>query len=372
MRTALLFLCACCAYSQTIGATCTLGSSCAPYGGANVYTANHTVGSSDIGKLMVMNCSSVCTLTFEASPAATDWWGVQSIGSTVAAVSLNGKNYNGAASAPTLISFVVLPVASDGSNYFGQAPPVAGANITLTPSANGLTYASSAGGNASTLDLFTNRPAGSKGDQFFCTDPCLYSYIKGNSSWQALRNGIPATAPPTASNWTNVNSATLTDLTGGGLQILSTSGQSGAFQPITIAAPGSAYSFISCMTLQNSADNGGGPLVGALFSDGTKYEYLYSGQNVLNVDYNSTFNAFSSHEKQTASDLTGDVCFKLTDDLSTTKTFNVSLDRGVTWTQVLSEARTTNLTPTKIGFFVHATSSFGYQVATDVFHYVAQ
>lgn len=149
------------------GISCTLNSTCAPYGGVNVYTSSHTVNGSgtlnttDTGKLIVMNCSSTCALTFEASPALADWWGVESIGSTLATVSLNSKNFNGASSVPLLNSFRDLRVASDGSNYFGDAPLVAGTNVTFTPASNGFTViASSSGSTAfSALTSSTNTTA---------------------------------------------------------------------------------------------------------------------------------------------------------------------------------------------------------------------
>jgi hypothetical protein len=90
-----------------------------------------------------MNCSGACALTFEAAPALTDWWGVESIGSTLATVSLNSKNFNGNSTAPALLSFKVLPVSSDGSNYFGDAPLVASSNIQFSTNAFGLNIAAS-------------------------------------------------------------------------------------------------------------------------------------------------------------------------------------------------------------------------------------
>lgn len=129
---------------------------CPPFGGTNVYTSAHTVNGSgtlngtDTGKLIVMNCSSACALTFEASPANTDWWGVESIGSTVATVSLNSKNFNGASSVPVLISYMNLLISSDGTNYFGSAPLVQGSNTTFTAASNGLTIASSGSGGGCT------------------------------------------------------------------------------------------------------------------------------------------------------------------------------------------------------------------------------
>lgn len=139
-------------------ATCTPGSSCAPYGGANMYTSSHTVNGSgtlngtDTGKLIVMNCSSACALTFESAPVLSDWWGVESIGTALATVSLNGKNWNAQGTAPVLNAYRDLRVSSDGSNYFGDAPLTNGANVNFTPSATGFLI-SSTGGGSSTLSI---------------------------------------------------------------------------------------------------------------------------------------------------------------------------------------------------------------------------
>ena len=141
------------------GITCTLGTACAPYGGVNVYTSSHTVNgagtlnTTDTGKLIVMNCSSSCTLTFESAPAATDWWGVESEGSAVATLSLNGKNFNGTSSVPTPNSFRPLFVGSDGSNYFGDAPLSAGSGMSFAPSAASFTLTSSGGSGSTSLTI---------------------------------------------------------------------------------------------------------------------------------------------------------------------------------------------------------------------------
>lgn len=182
--------------------TCTLGSTCAPYGGSNVFTSSHTIGASDIGKLVVMNCSSACTVTMEASPAATDWGGIESIGSTLATVSLNGRNYNGAASVPALISFDDLRWSSDGSNYFGNAPLVQGSGMTFSPASNGLTLSStgSGGGGCGSTDqtvycfrddFVTNNLLPSQG---VCTGEAAYGCTTAGSA--TLHGIAPVTNHP--------------------------------------------------------------------------------------------------------------------------------------------------------------------------------
>lgn len=116
---------------------------CQPFGsttgGVNTQTTNYTLTATDSGQLVIMNCSSACTVTLFGTPSNKFFSAIESIGSSVATVSLNGLKFNGATGVPVLISDQVLPIWSDGTNYFGQAPPVAGSQVAFTPAANGLT-----------------------------------------------------------------------------------------------------------------------------------------------------------------------------------------------------------------------------------------
>lgn len=115
-------------------------------GGVVTHTGNYTMQASDAGKLTIMNCSSACTVTLYGTPSSTYFAAVESIGSTVAAVSLNSLNFNGASSIPPLLSYQILGLWSDGTNYFGSGPLVAGTNISFTPASNGLTISGTASG----------------------------------------------------------------------------------------------------------------------------------------------------------------------------------------------------------------------------------
>lgn len=110
------------------------------YAGTNPQTASYTAVSGDAGKLVVMNCSSACTFTLFASPGATYYVGVISIGSSVATVSLNGKNYNGAATVPVLNTGEAIEFDSDGTNYFGKPPMATSGTISLAGTTAALTY----------------------------------------------------------------------------------------------------------------------------------------------------------------------------------------------------------------------------------------
>lgn len=122
--------------------TITLATTGTGYVGTNTQTANYTAVSGDSGKLVIMNCTSACQFTLFASPTSNYKVGVLSIGSTLATVSLNGKNFNGASAAVTLNSFEPVDFISDGTNYFGRPPLVAGSGTSLTGASNGLTFTS--------------------------------------------------------------------------------------------------------------------------------------------------------------------------------------------------------------------------------------
>jgi len=111
-------------------------------------TTSYTITSADFAALthFVFNCSSACTATLPATaPTAGGRVWIESIGGTLATVSLNGLNFNGASSVPVLNSFRPLYVVSDGSNYFGDAPLVAGSGMSFSPASNGFGLASSGG-----------------------------------------------------------------------------------------------------------------------------------------------------------------------------------------------------------------------------------
>jgi len=128
--------------SMTVnGQTCTLGSPCTVSGATNTQTGTYSMTASDLGKLVIMNCSSTCAVTLYATPSNGFYGAIESVGTATATVSLGGLNFNGSATAPVLNRFVPLLFWSNGTNYFGQPPLTAGSGITLTPSTSALTMA---------------------------------------------------------------------------------------------------------------------------------------------------------------------------------------------------------------------------------------
>lgn len=116
-------------------------------GGVNVQSTSYTATAADRNALIVMNCGSACGVTLPAAPPTPLWTTkVMSIGTTLATINLNSLTFNAGASAPALIKYMPIEIRTDGSNWFGSAPLIAGTNITFTPGANGITVSSSGGG----------------------------------------------------------------------------------------------------------------------------------------------------------------------------------------------------------------------------------
>jgi hypothetical protein len=111
-------------------------------GGINPQTGNYTAALADQGKLIVMNCSASCALTLPATPPNNEWdIQVETIGSSVATVSLNSLHFNGGTVGPVLQSYSPVSITTDGSNYFGGTALIEGTGITFTPAAGGFTVA---------------------------------------------------------------------------------------------------------------------------------------------------------------------------------------------------------------------------------------
>jgi hypothetical protein len=139
--------------------------------GVNLQTGTYTMTNSDSGKLVVMNCSSACTVSLPTSPTSGFYAGIESIGTVVPTVSLSSKTFNGGSSAPVLNSYRTFLVWSDGNNYFGEAPLIAGPNVSFTPATSGFTISATAGGGGVQTGTFANMPTTcSVGQLYFATD----------------------------------------------------------------------------------------------------------------------------------------------------------------------------------------------------------
>lgn len=117
--------------------------------GTITYTSSQTASIADNGKLVVMNCNS-CSYTLpNPQPGGTFKATVLFEGTTPSIVLGSSMTWNGT-TAPTPLQWSPLDVRADSAtatNYLGSPPPVAGSNLTITPSATGLTYAATGGGS---------------------------------------------------------------------------------------------------------------------------------------------------------------------------------------------------------------------------------
>lgn len=140
-----------CKSSGTAWIAQSIGSGGGAAGGTNKQTANYTLISSDAGKLVSMNGSSL-TVTMPATPPSATWYvSIQNLASTALTVARNGLTINGGTANITLQQYQGIVCYTDGTNYFCSVPDVAGSGVTLTPAANGVTIAATGGGGGDTI-----------------------------------------------------------------------------------------------------------------------------------------------------------------------------------------------------------------------------
>lgn len=140
-----------CKSSGTAWIAQSIGSGGGAAGGTNKQTANYTLISSDAGKLVSMNGSSL-TVTMPAAPPSATWYvSIQNLASTALTVARNGLTINGGTANITLQQYQGIVCYTDGANYFCSVPDVAGSGVTLTPAANGVTIAATGGGGGDTI-----------------------------------------------------------------------------------------------------------------------------------------------------------------------------------------------------------------------------
>ena len=116
--------------------------------GVNAQVANYAAVAGDDAKLIVMNGASL-TLTLPSPAPSSPWYiGVQNLNASdltiLSAAQINGSAGNSITVAP----FQFVQVWSDGTNYFSSPTLAAGANISLTPTSNGLTISAASGGTS--------------------------------------------------------------------------------------------------------------------------------------------------------------------------------------------------------------------------------
>ena len=158
------------------------------FGGVNVKTASYTLTLLDKDKIVVMNCAATCVATLPAAPPSTKWnTRILSINAAhLATVSLNGLNFNGAATAPTLTTGQSIGVATDGSNYFGDISGGGGDTITSPNSTLNVGGTSA----ATTLDLnLGNANTWTAAQTFTNSDLLLLGSSTGHTTFASANAG---------------------------------------------------------------------------------------------------------------------------------------------------------------------------------------
>jgi hypothetical protein len=193
-------------------------------GGTVTYTGNHTMGTADNGLLVQMNCSAACTVTLP-NPQPSSTWSARIISintANVPTVALGSSmTFNGGTSVPVLNAYRALLVEADSAtstNYAGDAPLVAGTNVTLTPAANGITIASSGGGSMTYPSAGVANSTGSAWGTSYTVGASANNLVQLNSNAQlpavsgALLTGLTASqvTNAVASNATNTATSAMT------------------------------------------------------------------------------------------------------------------------------------------------------------------
>jgi hypothetical protein len=338
-------------------------------GGTNTQTGNYTLQASDAGQEVIMNCSSSCTVTLYGSPTSTYLSTIQSIGSTTATVSTNSLNYNGTSTPPVLIRYQPITFYSDGMNYFGGVPSVAGSNITLTPAPNGLEYTASGGGGGASITVgsYTAQTCGASAFIFVANNSPINFFCDG-SSHGLYKYGPFIITPFNTSDtaWFNQDGGTITaDKAGAGIVLtgVATSGTSNT-QGRLKSVPSTPYTQIGCFE-PNLATPTGFPAAGIMLTNGTntstsgiiEYQYVINAANdpfSMNISKRTGVTGGGSNYTTTPASpgVGGSVCEAFQDDGTTRKaaySFNKS-----DWFVMLSVSDTDFITPTEIGYYVNS------------------
>lgn len=123
------------------GNTVDSGIGCNGGGGVTAKATNYTLLSTDSGKLVTFNGSSL-TATLPSPVPSTTWTvGIKNLHTSALTISRNGLTINGGTSNITLQQYQDAVCFSDGTNYICGVPDVAGTAITLTPAVTGITIA---------------------------------------------------------------------------------------------------------------------------------------------------------------------------------------------------------------------------------------
>jgi hypothetical protein len=328
-----------------------------------------------------MNCSDSCAATLNGSPTSSQSYAIVSIGSTLATVSLNSLDYNGTTSAPLLTTGQILYFGSNGTNYFGNMPTVAGSNCTNTVANNNATFNCTGGsgsGNKISYGSFSSFPSSPSNGDLFITSNSPHSFVYNGSSWIAY-DGLqgPPLVSFSISGWTWHNQNSWTGTTPDQDPILScssscTDGNTGdevadiiSSSSLSIPYSLSVHLIPSGVVLNNNANEA----VGLVIRESSNSNLIHFGdfiqsstsgaQPYINAAYftsetqHGSSNIFNSSRGIAQPQYGYWVCVL---NNSTNRTYWTS-GNGVDWFQVGTQSSGTNLTENQYGIGVYLVGS---------------
>lgn len=312
-------------------------------------TSNYSVAESD-SYIGIGTLTSNITITLPSDPASGDEYVIKDVNGTVGAytvtISGNGNNI-------------------DGSSSFIMAHSFSCTVITFTQGKWSVTVGYAGASNGSGFGVYGDRPvAGQAGCIYYATDVNMAYYDNG-TSWQPLGptefyTGLAASD----FTWQNQNSATATNV---GSSVLLYAPSNGGGQNLRFfykSAPSAPYTITAKLIHLGGFVNGNASIYGLGWGDGTKLCSLHAnaGDSTFDVDvanWDSTTvangNVYTNNDAAIANQLEW---FRISDD-GTNRTASISRD-GVNFVQVYSVARTTFLTPTRVGVILNPFSGDQY------------
>lgn len=202
-----------------------------------------------------------------------------------------------------------------------------------------------------------------QGNRYKCTDS-PYEFIFDGSVWQPYWGGYNVTLPiPGNFSWQSQGSATVDTTTGQIIVSRLAAEASFNIHAYVIAAPATPYHVI--MGIVGRGNNNANKGACVCFSDGTKYEIAlfpfvdFTQNNDLVVFYNTNNTTNSSTPLNDVTNFVMPACYpgfifvRLGDDGTTNKTFDIGPTPTGPWQTLLTQGRTTNLTPSKVGIYIN-------------------
>lgn len=183
--------------SGAAGAAGAAGSGCGS-AGVNAQTSGYTLVSGDSGKLVTMNGTSL-TATLYGSPSSGYNSCIENLNSTALTVATNSLQYNGATTSISVPQYWTIHFASNGTNYFGTVPDIAGSNVTITNATTGHTIAATGGGAGTDLGALIHQTTGQNTTTGSNTNLTIGTVVRDDGGFTGTANKL--TIPAGKTGW---------------------------------------------------------------------------------------------------------------------------------------------------------------------------